>query len=39
MTRDDTRYPDPTAFIPERHLNADGKIAEDFLVPIFGAGR
>lgn len=39
MTRDEARYPDPTAFIPERHLNADGKIAEDFLVPIFGAGR
>ncbi|KAL4075358.1 cytochrome P450 [Scleroderma yunnanense] len=39
MTQDETRYPNPTAFIPERHLNEDGKITGDFLVPIFGSGR
>ena len=39
MTQDEGYYPDPATFTPERHLNADRKIAKDFLDPVFGSGR
>lgn len=38
ITQNEEHYPNPTVFIPERHLNADGKFAEDS-VPVFGFGR
>ncbi|KIM59179.1 hypothetical protein SCLCIDRAFT_27466 [Scleroderma citrinum Foug A] len=39
ITQDGGRYPSPNTFTPERHLNADGKIAKDFSAPVFGSGR
>ncbi|KAI6099756.1 cytochrome P450 [Pisolithus sp. B1] len=39
MTRNEKRYPNPTAFIPERHLTASGTVAEGTSSPYFGLGR
>ena len=36
---DNPRRGSPNTFTPERHLNADGKIAKDFSAPVFGSGR
>ena len=39
IARDEERFPDPTAFKPERHLDADGKILDDLSALCFGYGR
>lgn len=40
MARDEEKYPDPEAFIPERHLDADGNLLEEDDSGIhFGFGR
>ena len=40
MTRDEERFPDPTTFKPERHLDADGNLLADDLTNMsFGYGR
>ncbi|KAG9315350.1 cytochrome P450 [Chiua virens] len=40
MARDEDRFPDPSAFKPERHLDADGKLrSEDISGLYFGYGR
>lgn len=38
MSRDETRFPDPTRFKPERHLTADGFV-ESASSLVFGLGR
>ncbi|KIM59163.1 hypothetical protein SCLCIDRAFT_126612 [Scleroderma citrinum Foug A] len=38
MSRDETKFPDPTRFNPERHLTADG-LVESASSPVFGLGR
>ncbi|KAF8554409.1 cytochrome P450 [Imleria badia] len=39
MGHDETRFDDPMAFIPERHLTPTGTIAEGTAPPSFGFGR
>ena len=42
MSRDETRYPEPEIFKPERFLTADGKLDPDANDPysfVFGFGR
>ena len=39
MVHDETRFDDPMAFIPERHLTSGGTIAEGTALPSFGFGR
>ncbi|KAJ8093033.1 hypothetical protein AAF712_002388 [Marasmius tenuissimus] len=39
MTRDETMYPDPESFKPERFLNDDGTCNEDDVSIAFGFGR
>ncbi|KAI6106858.1 cytochrome P450 [Pisolithus croceorrhizus] len=39
MTRNEKRYPNPTVFIPERHLTPSGTLAEEVPSPYFGLGR
>ncbi|KAF9266570.1 cytochrome P450 [Marasmius fiardii PR-910] len=39
MTRDESVYPDPESFIPERFLTEDGTCNEDKMVLPFGFGR
>ncbi|KAI6039884.1 cytochrome P450 [Pisolithus marmoratus] len=39
MTRNETRYPNPSAFDPARHLTASGTLAEGTSSPYFGLGR
>lgn len=39
MTRDETVYPDPEDFNPERFLNPDGSLNKDETVLAFGFGR
>ena len=40
MSRDETRYPDPENFIPERFLTSEGMlIGDDPTDFIFGFGR
>ncbi|KIK92206.1 hypothetical protein PAXRUDRAFT_13359 [Paxillus rubicundulus Ve08.2h10] len=39
MAHNEDKYPDPTAFLPERFLQSDGSLGEDDLSWIFGFGR
>ncbi|KAF7346446.1 Cytochrome P450 [Mycena sanguinolenta] len=39
MVHDETMYPDPDTFKPERFLNADGTLNSDDLIIGFGFGR
>lgn len=39
MAQDETRYPEPDVFKPERHLNSDGSLAEGTSLSMFGFGR
>ncbi|KAI6025694.1 cytochrome P450 [Pisolithus orientalis] len=39
ITRNEKRYPNPTAFNPRRHLTASGTLAEGTNYPLFGYGR
>ena len=40
MSRDEEKFPDPTAFKPERHLDADGNLLSDDISGLyFGYGR
>lgn len=39
MTHDEVRFPDPSAFKPERHLTPEGNVAEGTSTPTFGIGR
>ena len=40
MSRDEERFPEPRAFKPERHLDADGNLLPDDISSLFfGYGR
>jgi len=39
MTRDESVYPDPERFWPERHLNEQGEISGPEDMMLFGFGR
>ncbi|KAG7089560.1 hypothetical protein E1B28_011232 [Marasmius oreades] len=39
MTRDESVYPEPESFIPERFLSGDGTLNEDEMLLSFGFGR
>lgn len=39
ITHDETRFPDPMSFKPERHLSATGELLEGITSPYFGFGR
>ncbi|KAF7348393.1 O-methylsterigmatocystin oxidoreductase [Mycena sanguinolenta] len=39
MVHDESRYPDPDKFNPERFLNADGQLNADDHILAFGFGR
>ena len=39
MSRDETRYPNPEMFIPERFLDAEGMLNDDMPDFVFGFGR
>ncbi|KAG6918162.1 hypothetical protein DXG01_016147 [Tephrocybe rancida] len=39
MTHDETRYPQPDLFLPERFFNENGKLNDDDTVLSFGFGR
>lgn len=39
MTHDETKYPDPMAFKPERFINPDGSLNDDDRIMAFGFGR
>ncbi|KAG7086369.1 hypothetical protein E1B28_002329 [Marasmius oreades] len=39
MTRDETVYPEPESFIPDRFLTEDGTCNEDEMMLPFGFGR
>ncbi|KAF8835269.1 cytochrome P450 [Paxillus ammoniavirescens] len=39
MSHNEDKYPDPTAFLPERFLQSDGTLNDDDLPWIFGFGR
>ncbi|KAJ7578133.1 cytochrome P450 [Mycena floridula] len=39
ITRDETAYPDPESFIPERFIKSDGSLNDDDMGYVFGFGR
>ncbi|KAG1750819.1 cytochrome P450 [Suillus lakei] len=39
ITHDETRFPDPMSFKPERYLSATGELLEGITLPYFGFGR
>ncbi|KIK87084.1 hypothetical protein PAXRUDRAFT_152429 [Paxillus rubicundulus Ve08.2h10] len=39
MSRNEVKYPNPTAFLPERFLKSDGTLNDDKFGYIFGFGR
>lgn len=39
MTHDETKYPDPYTFNPERFLSESGKINDDDRILAYGFGR
>jgi cytochrome P450 len=39
MTRDETKYPNPEFFQPERFFTADGQLNDDDTILTFGFGR
>ncbi|KAG1722033.1 cytochrome P450 [Suillus paluster] len=39
MTQNEDKYPNPSQFLPERFLNADGSLNEDTVDVAFGFGR
>ncbi|KAG1727488.1 cytochrome P450 [Suillus paluster] len=39
MTQNEHKYPNPSQFLPERFLNADGSLNEDTVDVTFGFGR
>jgi len=39
MTHDETKYPSPREFKPERFLRADGSLTDDTMPLGFGWGR
>ena len=39
MTQDESLYPNPSQFKPERFLTVEGKLKPDWTNPFFGFGR
>jgi len=39
MTHDETKYPSPNEFKPERYLHEDGSLTSDTMPLAFGWGR
>ncbi|KAG1747258.1 cytochrome P450 [Suillus paluster] len=39
MTHDETRFPDPMSYKPERHLSPTGELLQGITSPYFGFGR
>ncbi|KAG6845854.1 hypothetical protein H0H87_002545 [Tephrocybe sp. NHM501043] len=39
MEHDESIYPDPDRFMPERFLNSDGKLKKEYTTSAFGFGR
>lgn len=39
MTHNDTKYPDPMRFMPERYIDANGQLTDDIAEQQFGFGR
>ena len=38
MTHDETRFPDPMSFKPDRHLSSTGELIQGSAPPTFGFG-
>lgn len=39
MTHNETKYPDPMRFMPERYIDANGCLTDDIAEQQFGFGR